>query len=140
MREDWGPSTSSSYLAVDLIGCRFLILSSAMLVKEYTTGAGETRWRVQRTVDGRHYNLGTFADEKLAYRALQQKWPAEKDALSKKALTASKIYHDEGKHKIAGGDYWICRGEAPKHCWEGITYEPDRKKWKVQPSGPRLTR
>jgi hypothetical protein len=113
-------------------------MPDALLVKEYTTGAGERKWRVQRTVRGLHYNLGSFASEKLAYQALQKKWPDEKTALSKKGLAAAKICQDERKHKIDGGDYWSCRGVAPKRLWEGVTYESDRKRWKAQPSGPRF--
>ena len=113
-------------------------MSEPLFVKEYTTVFGETRWKVQRTVDGVHHSLGYFTDEKLAYRALQTTWPNEKKALSKQALTAAKIAQQERKRKIDGGDYWTCRGVAPKRLWEGVTYEADRKRWKVQPSGPRF--
>jgi hypothetical protein len=116
----------------------FLIMPDALLVKAYTTEEGEQKWRVQRTVKGQHCNLGIYDSEKRAYQALQKKWPDEKHALSKKALTAAKIKKDERKNKLADGNICSVRGVAPKRLWEGITYEPDRKKWKVQTSGPRF--
>ena len=78
---------------------------------------------------GQHHSLGTFDEEKLAYESLQRKWPPEKDA---------KTAREERKNKVRAGNYWGALGEAPKRLWKGVTFEPDRKKWKVQPSGPRF--
>ena len=103
-------------------------MSGALLVKEVIV-KGKSRWRAQRTVHGQHHSLGTFDEEKLAYESLQRKWPPEKDA---------KTAREERKNKVRAGNYWGALGEAPKRLWKGVTFEPDRKKWKVQPSGPRF--
>ena len=79
-----------------------------------------------------------FSSENEAYAALQRMWPGEKQSLCKKALETGhrewwRDWSDEN-----GGDNCGSLWKAPKRLWEGITYEENRKKWKVQPAGPRF--
>ena len=105
-----------------------------VLVKSIKNGAGESRWSVQRTVKGEQFNLGWFATEKEAYAALARQWPAEKKSLSKKALQRAEAAAKTAREKKEAQKLKL----APKRLFQGISFETDRRCWKVQPSGPRF--
>ena len=111
-------------------------MSAACCVQKVTLKGHLVRWHVQRRVDGQRHDLGFFDSEDEAFLALQRKWPQEKKNLTKESLTAAKA---NGDMKIEDDGYWSCRGVGPKRYWEGVTWEAGRKKWKVQPSGPRFS-
>ena len=104
--------------------CRPLLM---VFVTEFKHAAGERRWRVQRTIKGQHFNLGWYHSEEEAYAALVRQWPKEKASLTKESLLRKEEDKKNAQLKL-----------APKRRWEGISFEVDRRCWKVQPSGPRF--
>ena len=105
-----------------------------VLVKFFKNGDGTKRWRVQRKKKGKQYNLGWHQTEKEAYAALARRWPAEKKLLTKKALRKAALAKKIATKKKEAKKLQL----APKRLWEGISFETDRRCWKVQPSGPRF--
>ena len=105
-----------------------------VLVKSFQNGAGQSRWSVRRKKHGKEFNLGWFDTEQKAYAALARRWPAEKKSLTKKALLRAEVASKTARGKSEVEKLKL----APKRLWQGISFEADRRCWKVQPSGPRF--
>ena len=104
------------------------------IVKPILNGAGEQRWRVQRKYKSKQYNLGWFDTENKAYAALARQWPKQKKSLTKKAVLRAEASSNKAREKAQDQTLKL----APKRLWQGISFETDRRCWKVQPSGPRF--
>ena len=77
----------------------------------------------------KEFNLGWFDTEQKAYAALARRWPAEKKSLTKKALLRAEVASKTARGKSEVEKLKL----APKRLWQGISFEADRRCWKVQP-------